>query len=42
MSFLDELEQLALAHDGITQTEPGELDLARLAWHRAVVDEPIV
>jgi len=42
VSFLDELEQLALAHDGITQAEPGELDLARLAWHRAVVDEPIV
>ncbi len=42
VAFLDELQQLALAHHRVGEVEPREFDLARLGGHRAVVDEPIV
>ena len=40
--FLHQLEQLALAHHRVGEVEPRKLDLARLAGHRAVFNEPIV
>ena len=42
VAFLDEREQLALAHDRVGEVQPGELDLARLRRHGQVGDQPVV
>ena len=40
--FLHQLEQLALAHHGVAEVQPRELDLPRPGGHRAVLDHPVV
>ncbi len=40
--LLNELEQPPLAHHGVGQIEPGELDLAGTGGHRQVLDQPVV
>ena len=40
--FLDQREQLALAHHRVGQVQPRELDLPRLRRHRQVGDQPVV
>ena len=39
---LDQLEQLALAHDGIGQVQAGEFDLLRVALDSHLIDEPVI
>src|SRR5207248_1615341 len=40
--FRDELEELALAHDGVAEVQAGELGLLRVATRFEAIEEPIV
>ncbi len=42
VAFVDELQQLALAHHRVAQVEPCELDLPGRSRHGHVVDQPVV
>ena len=41
-ALLHQLAQLALAHDGVVDAQPGKLDLPGLGGHGAVGDDPVV